>query len=565
MKVESSGQVVEFRDFSALAPADIRSDRAVRGKWHLRPYRLADGRAGKLLMVNDPAKDEGAKAIPPEFEISLPLSGWYAVWIGVPKVDLRPRVAGLGGVDVALDTDPAFVRIGPEAGTRKGRFMGPMDVEVMCYWKCAKLDSRTLRVRVPYGTFSSFPWGVVRGSISALRLVKLSDEEVTAYQKDISDPAAKRVIVVNDGFSHYWSAAEPGKGIDARFVQSYRDSDVKMLLFQSSSTGVASWPSRVADLPGQEVPEEKWKLLRSGDRRLYDYLRWAVDHGQEGMKVISRLCREAGIEFHPSLRMNLFFQNGGMGSIIEEFLNGRFWREHPELRKPGGPQLDYARPAVRRFIIDILKEMAGYDADGINLDFTRWPPIADPARHGPEVLTGFIREVRQALPKIKLSVLVVDGYHAGMNLEEQRIDLEAWLATGAMDFICVQAWDQPKYLSLARRYGAAYYCISDQDSFNVPGGWRNDPDWQQEDRADEDPLPGEEFEAEPHLNSSLDPAEYDKGFLDRYRIGVDGVCVVNNFVGWRTMGRMGHVEEMAQRAKTGKIWGQEIGPGIEIL
>lgn len=68
--------------------------------------------------------------------------------------------------------------------------------------------------------------------------------------------------------------------------------------------------------------------------------------------------------------------------------------------------------------------------------------------------------------------------------------------------------------------------IQDQDSFNTPGGYRDDPEWQQEeeDRPDEDPLPGEEFKEEPHLNNCLDP---NTGFLDGYRLGVDGVALVN--------------------------------------
>jgi len=53
------------------------------------------------------------------------------------------------------------------------------------------------------------------------------------------------MIVVCDGFSHYWAAAEPNKGIDARMIQAYRDSDVNMFFFQSPATGVASWPSRL--------------------------------------------------------------------------------------------------------------------------------------------------------------------------------------------------------------------------------------------------------------------------------------------------------------------------------
>lgn len=56
----------------------------------------------------------------------------------------------------------------------------------------------------------------------------------------------------------------------------------------------------------------------------------------------------------------------------------------------------------------------------------------------------------------------------------------------------------------------------------------------------------------------------DRAFAVRYAQGVDGVCVTN-LPPWRSIGRMGHVEEIKQRAFTGAIWGQEPGPKIKLL
>lgn len=133
--------------------------------------------------------------------------------------------------------------------------MGPHDVEIMCYWKCAALDGRSLRLRIPYGTFISFPWGLVRGSLSALRLVRLSDQQADAYRRDVRDPKTKKVYIPSDGFSHYWTAGRPGTAdIDQRYAQQYRDSDVKGLIFQAPATAVTHWPSRLAPVAGDDVP-----------------------------------------------------------------------------------------------------------------------------------------------------------------------------------------------------------------------------------------------------------------------------------------------------------------------
>jgi hypothetical protein len=580
-----AGDEVLIRDLSQIAPESTWSITRTRGKWHLRPYQLADGQKGRLLMVNDPAKDLGPSAVPSEIEWKVDLPGWYAIWIGVPTLDLRPRAgARESGVDIALDGDPAYVRVGPENGTRKGRHMGPMNVEVMCFWKCAKLNNRTLRIRVPNGTYSSRPWGLVRGTMTSLRLVKMSDAQVKSYQKDISNQATKRVIILHDGFSHYFSYGEPGTGVDARYVQKYRDSDVKMFMFQTPATGVANWPSKITNLLGEGMPEELWSKRRKGDRRAYDYIQWAVKNGQEGFRVVSQVCRQAHVQCHASMRMNLFFKNGGRsGEALEEYFNGRWWREHPELRKQAAVegsalgiekavQIDYAQPQARQFVTDLLMELAtNYDVEGVNLDFTRWPPIADPRRHDFSVLTTFVKEFRQKLDRLAarkgrqlaLSALLVDGHHARMTLAEQKIDLEAWLASGCLNFVCVECGDRTQYLALAKRYRVPYYSIQDNGSFTFDGWSLDEKSWQaQEGRVDWDPLPEEDMEEEPNVNSSLDPTEYDRGFLNRYKLGIDGVCIVNG--AGRHLRRLGHVEEMAERAVSGKVWGQEIGPKINI-
>jgi hypothetical protein len=262
--------------------------------------------------------------------------------------------------------------------------------------------------------------------------------------------------------------------------------------------------------------------------------------------------------------MNLFWGDEPFG----HFINGSFWREHPELRKPGSPQLDYAQPAARQFVCDLLAELAGnYDVEGVNLDLTRWPPIADPARHDSTVLTGFIAQIRERLNavaaakgrKIALSASVVDGYHANATLAEQKIDLEAWLASGALDFLCVEAWDHRAYLATARRYGVPYYAISDNESIKSPRGWQGDPDW----AGAHDPLPGEEFLESPPVSSTLDPTEWEQYFLERYRLGVDGVCLHN--ASGSFIRRLGHVEEMAERIQNNQVWGQEPGLALKLL
>jgi len=564
------GDTVLLRDLSRVVPEIPRAATPGRGTWRLRSYQLADGQEGRLLMVEDRAADAPETVVPPELKIPLDLPGWYAIWIGVPHLDWRPRLNAAMGVDLALDDEPGFVHVHPETGVRKGRLMLLENTEYLCFWKCAPLKGRTLRMRVPYGTFLSQPWGMVRAVVSCLKLVRLSEAETADYQRDLAGGDTRRVFVTFDGFSHYWSAGAPSSGIDAHYVQTLRDGDVRGILLQAPATGTANWPSDRLPLAGDMVPEEKWPNLRRGDRRMHDYLVWACGNRQEGMRVMSDLCRDAGMEFHASLRMNLFFANDWVfGNGAAELINGRFWFDHPEYRVPGSVQLDYAHPEVRGFIIGTLTELAErYDVTGINLDFTRWPPVFH-ERIPAELGTQFLRDVREALDavgrargrRLALSALVVDGFHTHLSLPEQRIDLEAWLAAGALDFIGVQAWDVAGYCALARRYGTAFYTVQDQDPF-VPGGWRNSAAWQ-EGGSNEDPMPGEELLEQPPMNSALDPTELDRGLAERYRAGIDGVCLVN-FMPGRHIRRLGRPDEMVARAAAGRVWGQEPGQRLSL-
>lgn len=48
-------------------------------------------------------------------------------------------------------------------------------------------------------------------------------------------------------------------------------------------------------------------------------------------------------------------------------------------------------------------------------------------------------------------------------------------------------------------------------------------------------------------------------------MGVDDACIVNVNYGAAFIRRLGHIQEMAKRLRTGNRWGEEIGPYITIL
>jgi hypothetical protein len=174
---------------------------------------------------------------------------------------------------------------------------------------------------------------------------------------------------------------------------------------------------------------------------------------------------------YASLRMNGDYSAGWMGESLPRMLNSTFWWQHPEFRvrgKKGEDQtkLSYAFPEVRAFKLDILREAAERDIDGINLDFLRHPPCfgyeepliaAFKAKHGQDpreiaaddprwlqlradIMTGFLREVRKLLNEAGAEKKRHLGLSARVDWKEYKshgCDIDTWLKEGLLDYLVI--------------------------------------------------------------------------------------------------------------------------------
>lgn len=563
------GDTLEIRDFSHFIKQENRdcSDGWGRdGQWGIKPYLLLNGTAGKMLAVNYKTKDcddySGA-ALPPEIVIDLGLAGDYDIYVGTPILNLFPVLSGTGacgGIDIALDGEP-FINVAPEYGLRCGRILAEKEREIFCYFRRARLDGRTLRLRVPFGTFHSLPLGLVRATLSCLRLVRVEANGVPA-----SAPP-KPLIVVCDGFSHYFEAAKIGECLDLRLPQAYRDSDVKILMTQIS--GPASWKSQITSYAGEGITEEEYQGKRRGDHRIGHYMNWAVENGQEALRRQTELCHQYGMEMHFSIRANLFFVSGNkFMSTPEKFMNGRWWMENPDARRQTKDchKLDYAKEKTRAYYRALFSEvMERYEIDGINFDFTRWPPIFDVEKDGFDLLLTVAGEIRNMVDefrqktgrKLRFSMTFVEGYHSKRTLEEQKIDFERLMQAGLLDFVCVEAWNFQKYCAIAHRHGTPCYAVQDGETVYYPEGNQSDPLWVLPDGGlQDDPCAGEEFADQPDIRNFPTPQEMEMAFDRFYDAGADGVYLANHFMGELFLRDSGHPERVKRRVQSGEIYGQ---------
>ena len=187
-------------------------------------------------------------------------------------------------------------------------------------------------------------------------------------------------------------------------------------------------------------------------KRIVENTRGLIETAGGPMTALTRLCREAGLEFFPRVRMNSHYKIDPSSPAY-----GRFRREHPDLligrpteTIPEGSiewgirtGLNYAFPQVREHMASVIIELfEQFDVDGVELDFMRHPAFFRPEEAYAnrylmtDLLThvrGRMREVSAARGKpLELAVRVpptlTDAARTGL-------DVADWMARGLVDIV----------------------------------------------------------------------------------------------------------------------------------
>lgn len=128
----------------------------------------------------------------------------------------------------------------------------------------------------------------------------------------------------------------------------YADSDVKIMMTQIA--GPTLWKSQITSYMGEGFTEEDLVGKRSGDIRAIRYIQWTVENQQEALRQQAKACHDVGMEFHFSIRANLFFHNDSskIGDNVEKYMNGRWWQENPDARRYTGAPGSWLRERETR-------------------------------------------------------------------------------------------------------------------------------------------------------------------------------------------------------------------------
>lgn len=302
----------------------------------------------------------------------------------------------------------------------------------------------------------------------------------------------KLIVLNDDGFSpFYFGAYKTAENLRKR-VLGLRDTQVAVFEWCVISGSRANYPSKVTELIGDGVKE----YGQRGDQLAAETFHRLAREGTDTLQVVAGACHEAGIACYASLRMNGDYSASWMGETTPRLFNSRFWWDHPAFRIRGQKgheysQLSYAYPEVRKFKLDILREVAARDITGINLDFLRHPPFfgydepllkafeekhhTDPRAVPPEdprwhplraqFMTAFVRDVRKLLDDEGGRKHRHLGLSARVDWREYKAwgcDIETWLKEGLLDYLVLAQhtlggyeFDITPFVKMARGTGCA--------------------------------------------------------------------------------------------------------------
>ena len=274
-------------------------------------------------------------------------------------------------------------------------------------------------------------------------------------------PDAPKVIFTDDGW--ILSATEPPLTVEklkAEVVDSHNWPG-GALWWSIGDHEVYHYETEIGEIIGEAIDgldEGTYSFVHSGTPGVIGKIAANVsalkDECGGPVSALSKLCREAGLQFLPRVRMSSHYEIDPRNPAY-----GRFRRDRPDLLigKPGeelavgslpwGQRtgINYAFPEVREYMLRIIFEtFERFDVDGVELDYMRHPGVfrSDEAYQNRYLMTDLIERVHDRLKEVgeergrelQLAVRVpptlADSVRIGL-------DVERWIRDGLVDIVTV--------------------------------------------------------------------------------------------------------------------------------
>ena len=507
----------------------------------------------------------GPETAAPEVRYPLGASGWHAVSIGLYG-DMRGRVQALAKLS---NEDTFSVLTLPQVDRERREHIHEL------FWRAADLTGQEL-------VLGQMSWRTAPGDgpgslscsdarIAYIKLVPLTPEEVDAIRSDRRRDDTRRLFAHNDAHIFHFKNRPTTAEEIRRNIECFRHTDFSRIYWEAGSGDTLRYFSKIGRA---QTLDGLGDFERQGDRLHAESWRVFRDQGVDPFEVALQHAHDIGLEFHASYRVAGFHSPP---PLDYDDLGATFYKYHPELRgtdRNGNrtPRMSYAYPEVRRFVISLLREMAGFPIDGVCLLYNRRPPLVEyepPVVEGfqeefgedpfqldemdrrwlsyrARTLTQFHREVREAMDdeaekqgrkRIEVSAIVMRDEEENL---ANAMDLKAWVDEGLVDTIIPfssepnlairnEVWTDPRY---AEYFVSLTKGTSCKLALNI-------------------------------IPRQMSPEAYRNRAAALYRAGVENLFFWDSNVdradfsrSWNALRRLGHRDEL-------EAWSDAGGPGLE--
>ena len=400
--------------------------------WRAIPY-TTEGFSGVMLGCGPGPK-------PAPITVKLNVKGWFRVWVSLFSFAHR------GSLRLRLSRDMCSRCVSPPRRAQSD-LLGESAALHETWWRDAELTGQSLIVE------PSFTRGASALSLSALAFLRLEPicPPKSAKPREVRHPLA----VTNDG--HGIFSERPHfrpEDLLEPFERIPEHTCLRMLIWGLGDGDMCNYPTKV----GNFFPTQG-RFLAADYRTLYGNMALWRKKGWDSLRLMRDYTRRRKWELQTYLRMEAF---DAPYPFDKTSLHSEFFDHHPEFhcfdsRGQRVMRLSYAYPEVQEHMLALIKEIAGYEPDGVCLGFIRGVPLvlyerpmvegfmaqhgADP-RDLPEtdarwmayqasVLTPFVEKAKACLHRDQRLSVIVPGNE--LDCRRWGLDAATWVKEGFID------------------------------------------------------------------------------------------------------------------------------------
>ncbi|WP_214626228.1 Ig-like domain-containing protein [Paenibacillus agaridevorans] len=500
--------------------------------WKQSHYQYDGSQEGGVFLESQ--NDSSALQVP------VHLNGWFGVYVGyISGTQGFSITDGITEHDIMIDGahfDPAIAYGGKAVS----------EVFVMA----ADFNNSMLQITPKPGK---------QARIAYIKFKSLTANEVTIASKPDEGINGKRVIYNNDANTNLAIGKVTSEAtLKANDVDIYSNQDVGAIHYATGTTFLTFYESEVAGIPYASLTPEQELLMREVDKKIRDVTLQFVANNKNPLQIVAQRSQQIGIDTFASLRVNAFYPMN-----LYPWLNGNIYPQYDAYRyltyygAPLGNNLSYGYSEFREKIEDLLLEAASFQGvQGVELDFNRnpyvlgWEPVitagyitqygVDPKlentaqgmqrwmQYRADIMTEFLRGLRQALPDSKISVRIPDHDYF-----KNGFDIQTWITEGLIDILVPSSVNSEKFWDnvdeFADLVSGTNVKLYGGINFNIAGV---DLSKQEEDLL-------KRGVASNISRTNVSKEQYLLRANQFYEAGYDGIYLFNNIAGTNALGLLG--------------------------